>query len=87
MLGTDGLFDKISSQDCIDFVRNEMARSTQQVNSLNRIAQQLVNIAILVRRVKDNVTVMLVSFNRQIGGYEVGVAGDAAQSCVKNLSV
>lgn len=50
----------MTSQECVDFVRNEISLSHVDELCLKKIAHELAKIAILIKRVKDNVTVMVI---------------------------
>lgn len=57
LLACDGLFDKLTAQDAVNFVHEQL----QQESSLSTVANQLTEHA-LNMRTTDNVSVVLVQF-------------------------
>lgn len=64
LLASDGLFDKLSSQECVDFVHNELTNLEPTDINLRNVAGLLADQVIHVKRVLDNVTIMIVALNR-----------------------
>ncbi|CDJ63722.1 protein phosphatase 2C, putative [Eimeria necatrix] len=68
LLACDGLFDVMSSQEAVSFVRKQLQQRQQQQqqlgccssNTLQDVADALISEAIDVRRTRDNVTCLLV---------------------------
>jgi len=65
LLASDGLFDKLSSQECVDFVHKEMKNLEPTDINLRHVASLLADQVIYVKRVLDNVTIMIVGLNRK----------------------
>lgn len=65
LLASDGLFDKLSSQECVNFVLEEMKKQEGEELNLRHIAQQLAEQVIYVKRVQDNVTIQIIALNRK----------------------
>jgi protein phosphatase PTC2/3 len=64
LLGSDGVFDKFTSQEVVSFVRNKVA--TSDYSDLPKIARELANECIYGKNVKDNITVIIIALNRAL---------------------
>jgi serine/threonine protein phosphatase PrpC len=64
LLGSDGVFDKFTSQEVVSFVRNKVAAS--DYSDLPKIARELANECIYGKNVKDNITVIIIALNRTL---------------------
>lgn len=60
LIACDGLWDVLSSQAAVDFVRSKFLRLPVTEQDPQRVARELVNEAIYERKSSDNVTVMIV---------------------------
>jgi serine/threonine protein phosphatase PrpC len=67
LIACDGLYDVMSSQESVDFIRNTMSRLDKSISSLHKRLQvactALVNHAITVRFSTDNISIILVGFH------------------------
>lgn len=65
VLGSDGLFDKMASQEVCDFILNMISETNKNMEvSLTDIAERLAAYCINEKGVRDNVTVMIVGLTR-----------------------
>mmetsp|Transcript_104402 Transcript_104402/g.144483 ORF Transcript_104402/g.144483 Transcript_104402/m.144483 type:complete len:116 (+) Transcript_104402:796-1143(+) len=64
LLASDGLFDKFSSQESVEYIKNKMKTMPYMEQNMTTIARSLANEAIYSRQVRDNVTVVLAALNR-----------------------
>lgn len=64
LLGSDGVFDKFTSQEVVSFVRNRVAAS--DYSDLPKIARELANECIYGKNVRDNITVIIIALNRAL---------------------
>jgi protein phosphatase PTC2/3 len=64
LLGSDGVFDKFTSQEVVSFVHNKVA--TSDYSDLPKIARELANECIYGKNVKDNITVIIIALNRAL---------------------
>jgi serine/threonine protein phosphatase PrpC len=62
IMGSDGCFDKFTSQEVITFIRNKVA--TSDYSELPKIARELANEVIYGKSVRDNITVIIIALNR-----------------------
>ncbi|EER06725.1 Protein phosphatase 2C, putative [Perkinsus marinus ATCC 50983] len=68
VIACDGLFDVLSSQEVVDFVRNRLSRMPKGEQDPEIVCHDLVNEAILEKNSRDNVTCMIVMLKRSIKG-------------------
>jgi len=66
LLASDGLFDKFSSQEAVDYVRQKLMTMPYMGQDVQKVTKEIVKEAIYARHVGDNVTVILVALNRGI---------------------
>lgn len=64
LLASDGLYDKMSSQECVDFIHEELKQMPATEQNLKRVAKKLSNHVIFVKKVLDNVTIIIIGLNR-----------------------
>lgn len=58
LLATDGLFDVMEAQSCINFVRDNLHNGSSLQEAAERLCREAVR-----RKSVDNVTVVILSFN------------------------
>lgn len=73
MLASDGLFDRFSSQECINIAREKLSSMPVMEQDPQKVARELVNEAIYKRLITDNITVILATLNRGIDNSIVGL--------------
>lgn len=61
-LASDGVFDKMSSQEACDFITQELDACPPGKQDLRAIGKKLAEHVIHAKRVKDNVTIIIVAF-------------------------
>jgi serine/threonine protein phosphatase PrpC len=66
LLASDGLFDRFSSQDCVNIVKDRLIDMPLMEQDPQKVARELVNEAIYKRLITDNITVILATLNRGI---------------------
>jgi serine/threonine protein phosphatase PrpC len=66
LLASDGLFDRFSSQDCVNIVKERLMHMPIMEQDPQKVARELVNEAIYKRLITDNITVILATLNRGI---------------------
>ena len=66
MIASDGLFDKFTSQQAVDFMRKEMAEYRHGIYSFDLLASQIAHESIFVKGVRDNTTVIVVNLQREV---------------------
>jgi len=66
LLASDGLFDRFSSQDCVNIVKERLLQMPLMEQDPQKVARELVNEAIYKRLITDNITVILATLNRGI---------------------
>eukprot|EP00922_Rhytidocystis_sp_ex-Travisia-forbesii_P018016 GHVS01026835.1.p1 GENE.GHVS01026835.1~~GHVS01026835.1.p1 ORF type:complete len:604 (-),score=135.14 GHVS01026835.1:478-2106(-) len=66
LLACDGLFDVFSSEEAVRFARERLSGMPRTEQDPQRVVEQLVREAIDVRKSRDNVTAILVTFKRHI---------------------
>ncbi len=62
VLGSDGVFDKFTSQEVVTFIRNKIAAS--DYSDIPKIARELANECIYGKNVRDNITIIIIALNR-----------------------
>lgn len=72
LLASDGLFDRFTSQDCVNIVKERLMQMPIMEQDPQKVARELVNEAIYKRLITDNITVILATFNRGIDSSESG---------------
>lgn len=72
LLASDGLFDRFSSQDCVNIVKEKLVEMPLMEQDPQKVARDLVNEAIYKRLITDNITVILATLNRGIDNTLVG---------------
>ena len=65
-LASDGLFDRYSSQQCVDTLRQYMLKNPLMEQSAQTAAVKLIEKAKKKRMMQDNITVIVVALNRGI---------------------
>lgn len=68
IMGSDGLYDKFASQEVINFVKGRLSQMPPMEQDLYFAAREIVIECIENKKVKDNVTVILIGLNR---GYKI----------------
>jgi len=64
VMGSDGVFDKFTSQEVVTFIRNKIAAS--DYSDIPKIARELANECIFGKNVRDNITVIIIALNRKL---------------------
>ena len=64
IMGSDGLFDKFTSQEVITFIKGKLQPDSTGDRDLYKAARDIVYECIYTKHVKDNITVILVALNR-----------------------
>ena len=62
LLASDGIFDRITSQQACEFITREINAQPPGKQDLTAIAKKLADEAIEKKRIKDNVTAVIVAF-------------------------
>lgn len=62
LMASDGVFDRLSSQDACDFIVRELKAQPIGKHDARAIAKKLAHHAMYDRKVIDNVTIMLILF-------------------------
>ncbi|KAF4735892.1 hypothetical protein FOZ63_032923, partial [Perkinsus olseni] len=68
VIACDGLFDVLSSQEVVDFVRSRLLHMPKGEQDPAVVAQELVSDAIMEKNSRDNVTCLIVMLKRFIQG-------------------
>lgn len=76
LLASDGLFDRFSSQECINIAREKLTQMPVMEQDPQKVARELVNEAIYKRLITDNITVILATLNRGIDSSLVGLVNN-----------
>jgi serine/threonine protein phosphatase PrpC len=66
LLASDGLFDRFSSKECCKEITKKLRKMDLMEQSVQDVAQDLVNMAKSKRVMTDNITLILVALNRGI---------------------
>jgi len=66
LLASDGLFDRFSSEECINIVKEKLAAMPLMEQDPQQVARELVNEAVYKRLITDNITVVLAGLNKGI---------------------
>ncbi|CDW79355.1 ppp1r13b protein [Stylonychia lemnae] len=66
VIGSDGLYDKFSSQEVVNFIRAKLGAMPLMDQDVSRVAREITSECILAQHVKDNVTTIIVALNRGI---------------------
>ena len=66
LLASDGLFDRFTSQECINIAREKLCAMEVMEQDPQSVARELVQEAIQKRLITDNITVILATLNRGI---------------------
>ena len=66
LLASDGLFDRFTSQECVNIVKDKLMAMPLMEQDPQKVARELVNEAIYKRLITDNITVILATLNRGI---------------------
>ena len=64
IMGSDGLYDKHTSQEVVTFIKNKLHLNPVMDQDLYKAARDIVYETIYVKHVKDNITVIIVALNR-----------------------
>jgi serine/threonine protein phosphatase PrpC len=64
IVGSDGLFDKFTSQEVVTFINAKLQQDPPLDRDLYKAARDIVYECIYNKHVKDNITVILVALNR-----------------------
>ena len=63
LLASDGLFDRFTSQECVNLARNKLCSMPVMEQDTNEVARSVVLEATSARVNSDNTTVIIVSLN------------------------
>jgi serine/threonine protein phosphatase PrpC len=74
LLASDGLFDRFTSQECVNIVKDRLMEMQLMEQDPQMVARELVNEAIFKRLITDNITVILATLNRGIDSHIPGAA-------------
>jgi protein phosphatase 2C family protein 2/3 len=66
ILASDGLFDKFTSQEAVDFIREKMMAQDYQNQDVDKIAKQIAYESIYKKNVRDNTSVLIIALNRGV---------------------
>ena len=66
LLASDGLFDRFTSQECVNIVKEKLGAMTLMEQDPQKVAKELVSEAVYKRLMTDNITVILAALNRGI---------------------
>eukprot|EP00826_Nyctotherus_ovalis_P037550 TRINITY_DN3432_c0_g2_i10.p1 TRINITY_DN3432_c0_g2~~TRINITY_DN3432_c0_g2_i10.p1 ORF type:complete len:301 (+),score=83.48 TRINITY_DN3432_c0_g2_i10:1060-1962(+) len=66
VLGSDGLFDKFSSQEAVSYIRHRLKQMEYMEQDAKKVAREITSESINKRNVRDNVTTMIIQLNRGI---------------------
>lgn len=66
LMGSDGLYDKYSSQEAVNVVRKKLADMPMMEQDPQQVAAEVVREILDKRMVSDNITVIIATFNRGI---------------------
>ena len=66
LMGSDGLYDKYSSQEAVNVVRKKLAEMPMMEQDPQQVAAEVVREILDKRMVSDNITVIIATFNRGI---------------------
>lgn len=66
LLASDGLFDRFTSQECVDLARSKIAEMPMMEQDVGQVARNVVLEATAARVNSDNTTVIIVSLNAGI---------------------
>lgn len=69
LLASDGLFDRFSSQECVNIVKERLMEMQIMEQDPQMVGRELVNEAIYKRLITDNITVILATLNRGIDSH------------------
>lgn len=61
LLASDGLFDRFSSQECVNIVREKLGQMPVMEQDPQKVARELVTEAVYKRIMADNITVILIA--------------------------
>lgn len=64
IMGSDGLFDKFTSQEAVNFVCATLKEMPPTEQDLTKAAREIANESIYKKHVRDNVTVLIIALNR-----------------------
>jgi serine/threonine protein phosphatase PrpC len=74
LLASDGLFDRFTSQDCVNIVKERLIQMPLMEQDPQKVARELVNEAIYKRLITDNITVILATLNRGIDTSSINIS-------------
>ena len=66
ILASDGLFDRFSSQECVQVTREKLQAMPILEQDAQKVAHELVDLAKKKRMMTDNITVILIALNSGI---------------------
>jgi len=64
LLASDGLFDRFSSQECVEIITSKLKGMKLMEQDPQKVARELVAEAVYKRIMTDNITVILATLNR-----------------------
>lgn len=70
LLASDGLFDRFTSQECVNIVREKLCNMEMTEQDTQQVVQEIVDQAKNKRMMTDNITVILVALNKGIATEE-----------------
>ncbi len=68
LMGSDGLYDKFSSQEAVSFIRHRLTQMEYMEQDARKVAKEITDEAIHKRNVRDNVTALVIQLNRGVKG-------------------
>jgi serine/threonine protein phosphatase PrpC len=63
MIASDGLFDKMTNQNCIDLIKNQINKLPHGAKDMHKVASIVAAKSIKRDKSKDNVTLIVISLN------------------------
>lgn len=66
LIASDGLFDRFTSQEAVDFIRENIKKKRVTSKDVDILARQIAYESIYLRGGRDNTTVMLLALNRDL---------------------
>jgi len=66
LLASDGLFDRFTSQECVNIIREKLIQMPVMEQDPQKVARELVTEAVYKRIMTDNITVILIQLQRSL---------------------
>ena len=80
ILASDGLFDRFSSQECVEVTREKLQAMPVLEQDAQKVAQELVDMAKKKRMMTDNITVILIALNSGIQPTSSGANNESSST-------